>query len=57
MKHPADAGNQPSIRAGIQFSELQGDIQGRQMLAQLTKIVGELQREEIRRFRMGLSSD
>lgn len=57
MKHPADAGTQTTVRAGLQFKSLQDDIQSRQMLAQLTKIVGELQREEIRRFRMGLDSE
>lgn len=42
------------VRAGIQFANLSTDIKGRQILATLTKLVGELQREELRRQRLGL---
>lgn len=46
---------QDVIRGGIQFKQLQEDLEGRQNLAALTRIVGELQRAEVRRERMGLA--
>lgn len=39
---------------GIQFQAMEKDLDGRQTLAQVTRIVGELQREEARRTRIGL---
>jgi hypothetical protein len=42
------------LRTGIQFNALQDDLDGRKQLSRLNSILGELQREEIRRFRMGL---
>src|SRR5581483_10033609 len=39
--------NDGPIRAGIQFKKLENDLEGRQNLACLTRIVGELQREEV----------
>lgn len=42
--------------SGIVFKKLEGDLEGRQKLAALTKIAGELQREEVRRMRLGLAS-
>lgn len=51
---PADA-NGPTV-AGVVFKTLEGDVEGRQKLAALTRIVGELQREEVRRMRLGLAS-
>jgi c-di-GMP-binding flagellar brake protein YcgR len=44
-----------AARAGVQFKKLEGDLQGRQALAMLTRIVGTLQREEVRRMRLGLA--
>jgi len=44
------------IRGGIQFKQLQEDLEGRQTQAALTRIVGELQRDEARRVRMGLAT-
>lgn len=38
---------------GIVFKKLEGDLAGRQSLAGLTRIIGELSREEIRRVRRG----
>jgi hypothetical protein len=38
----------------VQFKTLENNLDGRQILAQLTRIVGELQREEVRRLRLGL---
>lgn len=52
--NPEPAGD--SLRTGIHFKTLHGDLDGRQKLSQLTRIVGELQREEIRRCRLGLAS-
>jgi c-di-GMP-binding flagellar brake protein YcgR len=49
----ADAG--PKIRVGVQFKELENDLNGRQTLTTLTRIVGHLQREEVRRARLGLA--
>jgi hypothetical protein len=34
---------------------MQNDLEGRKLMAQLTRVVGELQREEIRRMRLGLT--
>jgi c-di-GMP-binding flagellar brake protein YcgR len=44
------------VRGGVQFKKLEHDIEGRQTLATLTRIVGELQREEVRRTRLGISA-
>lgn len=41
------------FRVGVQFRKLQGDLEGRQTMATITHIVGQLQREEIRRRRLG----
>jgi c-di-GMP-binding flagellar brake protein YcgR len=40
------------LTAGIVFKNLEASLEGRQKLALLTKIVGELQREEVRRARV-----
>jgi len=42
-------------RLGVQFKKLDGSIEGRRAAAALTEIVGDLQREEIRRMRLGLA--
>jgi c-di-GMP-binding flagellar brake protein YcgR len=42
------------IKAGVQFKKLENDLAGRQAAASLTRIVGELQRDEVRRTRLGL---
>lgn len=44
------------LKAGVQFKGLHQDIEGRQVLAKLTRIVGVLQREEARRHRLGIAS-
>jgi c-di-GMP-binding flagellar brake protein YcgR len=54
MRHPREPKKQKEIRAGVQFKALENNLDGRQLLAQLTRIVGELQREEVRRLRLGL---
>jgi c-di-GMP-binding flagellar brake protein YcgR len=56
MLHSNTPAKVEPIRAGIQFKKLQNDLEGRQMLAMLTKIVGQLQREEVRRMRLGISA-
>jgi c-di-GMP-binding flagellar brake protein YcgR len=56
MRHPAGRLKQTSVRAGVQFKALEDDLDGRHILAQLTRIVGELHRDEVRRFRLGLSN-
>jgi len=43
-----------SIITGIQFKKLEADLEGRQILSQLMRIVGELQREELRRVQLGM---
>jgi len=43
-----------AIKGGIQFKKLENDLAGRQAIAALTRIVGEFQREEVRRSRLGL---
>jgi c-di-GMP-binding flagellar brake protein YcgR len=42
------------VRAGIQFKKLENDLAGRQAMAALTRIVGEFQRDEVRRSRLGI---
>ena len=44
-----------TISAGISFKEMEKDIEGRRMLTQLTRITGEMQREEMRRTRLGMA--
>lgn len=44
-----------NYRLGVQFKKLADDIEGRQTLAALTQVVGQLQRTEIRRKRIALS--
>jgi c-di-GMP-binding flagellar brake protein YcgR len=49
------AGEGPGVPAGIQFLKLQDGLEGRQVLDKLTKIIGAMQREEVRRRRLGLA--
>jgi c-di-GMP-binding flagellar brake protein YcgR len=44
-----------NYRLGVQFKKLEDDLPGRQALATLTHIVGQLQRTEIRRKRIALA--
>lgn len=55
MRDPLATSGQNILITGIQFKKLENDMEGRRILAQLTRIVGELQREETRRARLGLS--
>jgi c-di-GMP-binding flagellar brake protein YcgR len=54
LRYLPPAGTPTPIRAGIQFKKLENNLEGRQNLAVLTKIVGELQRDEVRRTRLGI---
>lgn len=55
MKYPEQAPKTAgTLRAGIQFKTLESDLEGRQKLAALTRVIGEMQREEVRRFRLGV---
>ncbi len=49
--HPTSGG----VRTGIAFKSLERDLEGRQKLAHLTRIVGEMQRAEVRRNRLGMT--
>jgi hypothetical protein len=54
MRHPVEPARAEQVRAGVQFKALENNLDGRQTLAVLTRVVGALQREEVRRFRLGL---
>ena len=54
LRYPAEPATSETIRAGVQFKMAQDSKAGRQVQAQLTRVVGELQREEVRRVRLGL---
>ncbi len=54
MRAPTAAPRGGKIVTGLQFKKLQDDLEGRHNLAQLVRIVGELQRAELRLARMGL---
>jgi hypothetical protein len=43
-----------AVVTGIQFKKLENSMEGRHTSAQLVKIVGDLQRDELRMIRMGL---
>jgi c-di-GMP-binding flagellar brake protein YcgR len=43
------------VQTGIQFKGLQEGMEGRQTLSELTAIIGELQRAEVRRHRLGVA--
>lgn len=57
LRHPQSVPKDTqTLRVGIMFAHLEGSMEGRQTMAQLTKIIGELQRAEVRRARLGLMS-
>ncbi|HET6248283.1 MAG TPA: hypothetical protein VFE47_11340 [Tepidisphaeraceae bacterium] len=55
MRQPSGPQPPGSVFTGIQFKDMSQDIEGRQKLTLLTRIVGEMQREEVRRARLGLA--
>lgn len=56
MKHPTTRPKTDVIRAGIQFKALEKSLEGRQTLNTLTRVIGELAREEVRRLRLGIKA-
>jgi c-di-GMP-binding flagellar brake protein YcgR len=55
MRAPTARMPDNTLVTGIHFKKLENDLEGRKMLATLTRIVGELQRNEVRRIRLGLA--
>jgi len=56
MRHPLKPPEGAmEVRAGLQFKMLDDDVSGRQARAMLVKVVGEIRRREVRRYRLGLS--
>jgi c-di-GMP-binding flagellar brake protein YcgR len=55
MRAPTARMADNTIVTGIHFKKLENDLEGRKTLATLTRIVGELQRNEVRRIRLGLA--
>jgi len=55
LREPRPTPQRDIIRSGIRFKPMEEDLQGRLTMTTLTRIVGELQREELRRARMGLA--
>lgn len=56
MKHPTARPKTDVVRAGIQFKALENSLEGRQTLNTLTRVIGELAREEVRRLRLGIKA-
>ena len=55
MRNPAGPQDTPAIITGVTFKKLEDNLEGRQILAQLTRTVGELQAAmRVRRYRMGM---
>jgi c-di-GMP-binding flagellar brake protein YcgR len=54
LTRAVDGSSGNSIITGIHFKKLEANLEGRQILSQLMRIVGELQRDELRRVRLGL---
>lgn len=55
MRFPLPTNDKTRVRCGISFTLLESDLAGRQTLATLTRIIGELQRAEARRVRLGVA--
>lgn len=55
LRYPTSFPEPKPVRAGIQFKTLEDDLEGRQAADKLAKIVGHLQRDEVRRHRLGLT--
>jgi c-di-GMP-binding flagellar brake protein YcgR len=54
LRLPNSAERNSKLRAGIAFKKMETNLDGRKALALLTKLVGDFQRDEIRRHRLGL---
>jgi c-di-GMP-binding flagellar brake protein YcgR len=56
MRHPQKPPEGAmEVRAGLQFKVLDDDLDARGARAMLVKVVGEIRRREVRRYRLGLS--
>jgi c-di-GMP-binding flagellar brake protein YcgR len=55
LRYLAEAATEPNVAAGIAFWNLSQDLTGRRALAQLHRLVGDMQRREIRRLRLGMT--
>jgi hypothetical protein len=55
LRYPPRATSEGPVRAGVQFRTLDDSRDDRQAASQLNKIVNELQREQIRRKKLGLA--
>jgi c-di-GMP-binding flagellar brake protein YcgR len=55
IRAPRPDKNSQSIRSGVQFMKLQDGLEGRRILTELTKLVGAMQLDEVRRRRLGLA--
>jgi len=53
LRLPIDPKGKTRCRAGVAFKKLESDMEGRRSLAILTRIVGDLQRDQVRRVRLG----
>ena len=47
-KRSAQKRNDGRVSAGVQFKKLEQDLEGRQTSSKLSKLVGRLEREEVR---------
>ena len=57
VRYPREIPNDARVvRAGIQFRIMQASMEGRQAIGLLTRVLGQLQRTELRRMRLGLTS-
>jgi hypothetical protein len=55
LRYPQQKPKNDVVRAGIQFLSLEDGLEGRRIMQALTRITGELQRLELRRFRLGVA--
>jgi len=56
LRNPPPTDGSKQVVTGIVFKILEADLEGRQKLSALTRIIGEMHREEVRRTRLGLAS-
>ncbi|MGH7179780.1 MAG: PilZ domain-containing protein, partial [Tepidisphaeraceae bacterium] len=56
VRHVRIVGDRRRARCGLNFKKLEENLEGRQAQSVLTRIVGQLQRDEARRMRLGLAS-
>jgi c-di-GMP-binding flagellar brake protein YcgR len=51
---PGEGASASGIYVGVQFNKLEDNLEGRQTLASINAIIGELQRDEVKRTRMSV---